>query len=219
MACFDRFKISFDQLPREIPIFPLPGALLLPGGRLPLNIFEPRYINMVLAAMQTPSRMIGMIQPMDGESMRDDTELYKTGCAGRISSFVETDDNRILITLHGVCRFSAESDYLQSGGYRVARCDWNAFGHDLECDAKIDIDRAAVLKSLRQYLDHMKMPVDWDAIQSAPNSVLINSLAMACPFDSKEQQLLLEAEKICDRAKIICCLLQMGVHDCQEQKH
>jgi Lon protease-like protein len=219
MSCFDRFKISAAEFPAELPIFPLPGGLLLPGGRLPLNIFEPRFLNMVLAAMQSPSRLIGMIQPMDGESMDDDTELYKTGCAGRISSFSETNDNRILITLHGVCRFDAHEARLAPGGYRTVRADWSAYIHDLEPDAKIEIDRPAVLKSLREYFDHIKMPVDWDAVQSAPNEVLINSLAMACPFDFKEQQLLLEAPKICDRAKIMCCLLQMGMHECGDNKH
>ncbi len=220
MACFERFKIGFADLPQNLPIFPLPGALLLPGGQLPLNIFEPRFVNMVLDAIQTPSRLIGLIQPVDGESMEDNTKLYDIGCAGRISSFVETQDSRILITLHGVCRFKLKTVSLAARGYRQITADWDKFSSDLDGEDKIQIDRACIMESLKDFLRRHKMQVDWKTIEAAPDYVLVNNLAMVCPFAPKEQQALLEAADLTERTKIMACLLKMSVHDknCNEKQ-
>lgn len=218
--CFDKFKIAASDLPGELPIFPLPGALLLPAGRLPLNIFEPRYVNMIVDALQSPTRMIGMMQPLDGESMDDDAPLYQIGCAGRISSFVETEDGRILITLHGICRFKTEHVTLTDRGYRKAGIDWKPYLDDMVPIDEMSIDRQNLLDNLKVYLKHIKMPADWDVIENAPNYVLINSLAMVCPFECKEQQALLEAQTLCERARVMNCLLKMSLHDCAEKnKH
>lgn len=211
--CFQDFRASAKDLPQTLPLFPLPGALLLPQGRLPLNIFEPRYLNMTIDALQTPGRLIGMIQPCDGESMENCAKLYQTGCAGRISSFAETEDGRILLTLHGVCRFTVESENLTAGGYREARVNWQKFLPDLTEQNPDGIDRTELLQNLKRYFKHIKMPADWEAIEAAPLSVLINSLAMVCPFECTEQQALLEAASIADRAKVMNCLLKMSLHD------
>ncbi len=213
MACFERFKINFADLPESIPLFPLPGALLLPGGQLPLNIFEPRYVTMILDALATPHRLVGMVQPQDGESMENETPLYRTGCAGRISTFSETHDSRILITLQGVCRFHLSSDNLTGGGYRKGKIDWRDFASDLADTPGGSIDRASILCNLKQYLKSCNMNADWSMIEGAPDYVLVNTLAMVCPFDCREQQALLEAPTLAERAEIISCLLNMASHD------
>ncbi len=220
MPCFERFKAKFEDLPTDIPIFPLPGALLLPGGQLPLNIFEPRYVNMILDAMRTGTRLIGMIRPKDEESMGDDCALYKTGCAGRISSFAETPDDRILITLHGVARFDLLSDDLTDRGYRQAKVDFSKYKRDFTDEPNEKIDRAVILRDLKQYLKRCKMEADWHMVEGAPDYVLVNTLAMVCPFGCQEQQALLEAPNLPERAKIISCLLNMSMHDkdCREKQ-
>jgi Lon protease-like protein len=205
-----KFEITFDSLPRELPIFPLPGALILPRGHLPLNIFEPRYLQMVIDAVQTPARLIGMIQPLDGESMDDEAPLYTTGCAGRISSFSETEDHRILLSLTGVCRFDVEHVELTEEGYRKVRPRWDRYRSDLEPCPKIEIDRAAMANCLKKYFVQNRMDVDWDVVSRSTDEALVTSLAMVCPFDYKEQQALLEANGLQQRAEMIMTLIEMA---------
>ncbi len=212
-------NITASDLPESLPLFPLPGALLLPHGRLPLNIFEPRYLHMVLDALSSPHRLIGMIQPLDGESMENETPLYKTGCAGKIESFTETHDGRILITLCGVCRFDCADTAMHANGYRTAKADWSRFSaNDFSTGEGAQICRDTLLKHLKVYLKHFQMPADWEMIETSHPAALVTTLAMVCPFDYKEQQALIEEPDLEKQAEMLCCLLQMAVHDCPQKK-
>ena len=204
------FEPSFAELPRIIPIFPLSGALLLPGGMLPLNIFEPRYLNMTQAALTSGNRTIGMIQPEtdDGD---DSPPVYETGCAGRVVSFAETDDGRILITLSGMCRFSVVEELPLKDGYRRVVADYSRFRSDMSADATANIDRDGLLEVLKAYLEHEGIEANWKAIEDADDDRLVASLAMMCPFQSSEKQALLEAPDLAERARVIVALLQMAL--------
>ena len=198
----------FD-LPPVIPVFPLPGALLLPRGRLPLNIFEPRYLAMIDHALRT-SRVIGMIQPSGGaDAMRP--ELFPVGCLGRLTSWSETGDGRFLITLTGMARFQIESELDSATPYRQVQACYKSFPHDLEeCDDEAEIDRHRLAASLKCYLKQHQIAADWNSIERAPGEVLINSLAMICPFDVAEKQALLEAPTLCERARMLTALIEMA---------
>lgn len=207
----DRFNLCKEELPKTIPVFPLPGALLLPRGHLPLNIFEPRYLNMVFDALESPSRLIGMIQPLDGESMCDETPLYTTGCAGRITSFTETEDKRVLISLTGLCRFDIEGGQMAHGGYRLVNARWDRFCSDLKPAPQIDWDREKLFTCLKKYFQIHNMAVDLDMVRQSSDEALVTSLSMVCPFDYKEQQALLEAVSIQERAEMIQTLIGMAI--------
>ena len=204
------FEPSFTELPRVIPIFPLEGALLLPGGMLPLNIFEPRYLNMTQAALTDETRTIGMIQP-EGDEAGDSPAVYQTGCAGRIISFSETDDGRILITLSGMCRFNVVEELPLKDGYRRIVADYGPFRNDMRVDATDDIDRARLLAVLKAYLEHEGIEANWKAIEGADDARLVASLAMMCPFRASEKQALLEAPDLAERARVIVTLLEMAL--------
>jgi Lon protease-like protein len=205
------FHPTFDELPRTIPIFPLSGALLLPGGQLPLNVFEPRYLNMVRDALGS-DRMIGMIQPTEKERMaaEDHPPVYPVGCAGRITSFTETDDGRFLITLTGVCRFRAGRELPLLNGYRRVEALYDRYQEDLEPPVDIDVDRARLIEALRGFLDAQNIDADWDSVDDAGNEYLVTALAMACPFEPQEKQAILEAPDLAARADTIITLLEMG---------
>lgn len=193
-------------LPDEMPIFPLTGVLLLPRGHLPLNIFEPRYIAMVNEALST-HRIIGMIQPRACEG----PELYDVGCAGRIISFEETADGRYLITLAGVNRFKVKKELEPKDGYRRVKPDWVEFENDqvpMEC---LDLNKPKLLDLLKQYFDHEGLSCDWNAIESSQDERLITALAMICPFNACEKQVLLETLCCKDRAKTFMTMLDMAV--------
>lgn len=207
------FAIRFADLPVVLPIFPLSGALLLPHGRLPLNIFEPRYLNMTLDALGH-GRMIGMIQPTDPDAA-EPVPVYPTGCAGRISSFAETDDGRLQITLTGVCRFRINSEIESVRGYRRVIADYAPFAGDLEAPDDDDegIDRERLLAALRPYFRLREMKVNWEVIEDAPATALVTSLAMLCPFATAEKQALLEAPSLRRRAEVMTSLMEMAVFD------
>ena len=195
------------DLPQVIPVFPLPGAILLPRGQLPLNIFEPRYLNMVDDAM-AGDRIIGMIQPT-GPSL-DAPALSAVGCAGRITSFAETSDGRYLITLTGVCRFRVVAELDGRTPYRQVRAAFALFEADLTPpEGEGDFDRPGFLDALRRYLAHRGLDVDWDAAEGAPVEALVNSLTMALPFEAAEKQALLEAADIWARASDLAALLRI----------
>lgn len=199
------------DLPTEIPIFPLPGALLLPDGQLPLNIFEPRYLAMVSDAMGH-GRIIGMIQPRPkGDlDLQADVDLFDVGCAGKIISFSETDDGRYLITLEGVSRFRIERELEDVKGYRrVSVADYL----DLDPGAISGLrsfDRARLVTAMRAYLQAQSMEADWDAINGLADVELITTLAMACPFGIRENQALLEADDVLNRGQLLTELLEMS---------
>lgn len=159
------FDPAFEELPATIPVFPLTGVLLLPRGKLPLNIFEPRYLNMTLDAMGTACRMIGMIQPSDSENRGKHPELYRVGCAGRITSFNESEDGRLLVTLSGICRFKIAEELELHRGYRQVKADWSAFADDLIEEPSVTIDRARLLQGLRDFFKMQGITANWDAIE------------------------------------------------------
>ena len=196
------------DLPELIPVFPLDGALLLPGCQLPLQIFEPRYLNMVDDAM-SGHRLIGMIQTANGGD-RARPHLAEVGCVGRVTAYAETGDGRYLITLTGVCRFVAAGELEINTPYRQVRPDYTRFACDLEADeTPLPLQRGPFLDTLRRYLDHKGLAVEWDAAKQAPAAALINSLAMGLPLDPAEKQALLEAPTIVDRTRVLTALLEI----------
>ena len=199
--------IKAIELPQVIPVFPLPGSILLSRGQLPLNVFEPRYLNMVDDAM-AGDRVIGLIQPIGGLGVQP--PLARVGCAGRITSFNETSDGRYLITLTGICRFNVAGELQVKTPYRQVRADFAPFEADLRApDPAAEFDRHGFLDALRPYLEHRGLNVDWDTAEAAPQEALINSLAMALPFEAPEKQALLEAETLDARAEALTALLRI----------
>jgi Lon protease-like protein len=198
-----------SPLPDTLPIFPLPGVLLLPRGRLPLNIFEPRYLAMTEDALGG-ARLIGMIQPSDPAADNRHPALYSTGCAGRITSFAETDDGRYLITLTGVSRFRIREELQLSRGYRVVVPEWREFAADLDREAAPGFDRDRLVTALQGYFAQHQLKADWDAIRAAPPEEIVTSLAMMCPFDASEKQALLDAANFADRAQLLTAIIEMA---------
>jgi len=196
------------DLPQAIPVFPLDGALLLPGGQLPLNIFEPRYLNMVDDAM-AGDRLIGMVQTRAGD--RERPPLAPVGCLGRVTSFAETPDGRYMITLTGLCRFEVGDELPVRTPYRQVRARFDRFEDDLKEDdaGSSRLDRASFLAALARYLDHRGLGIEWETAEAAPVDSLVNSLAMGLPFDAAEKQALLEAVTIEDRANALTALLEI----------
>ncbi|MBP6011467.1 MAG: LON peptidase substrate-binding domain-containing protein [Alphaproteobacteria bacterium] len=200
---------SLADMPAVVPVFPLTDALLLPRGRLPLNIFEPRYLAMVDDAMRT-TRVIGMIQPATTNDQLRKPPLYPVGCLGRITSWSETGDGRVLITLSGQLRFRIKAELKTTTPYRQVETDYTEFATDLE--EPIDdqsIDRARLGHCLKNYLKQKNLDADWQSIERAPAEVLVNSLAMICPFNPAEKQALLEAPELSDRAQLLTTLIEM----------
>ncbi|MGA1445325.1 MAG: LON peptidase substrate-binding domain-containing protein [Candidatus Puniceispirillaceae bacterium] len=208
------FDPEFDQLPMRIPIFPLPSALLLPGGQLPLNVFEPRYLAMVKHALATPTRLIGMVQPRDlaGDTTAEEPPLFETGCAGRVSFFQESDDGRFVIALNGVCRFHRLDQQLDPNGFLVADVDWRPFANDLRMDISA-LDRDPLMDVLRRYFDLKGFETDWTQIENSDNHQLLATLSMVCPFEVAEKQALLEADSMASRADLLIAMMEMAIHD------
>jgi len=200
---------SWPDLPHSLPLFPLTGAVLLPRGALPLNVFEPRYLEMVDYAL-SGDRLIGMIQPTQNEETTLKPKLSAVGCAGKIVSFQEMPDNRYLITLAGICRFRVQEEMDSTTAWRAARCDFAPFAGDLVEMPDEDFPRERLLAALKQYLSNRDMNADWNSVLTAPGEALVNALAMMCPFDPAEKQALLEAHGFQDRASTLMALLEMG---------
>jgi len=202
-----------DLLPDALPLFPLKGVLLLPGATLPLNIFEPRYLNMVEDALGN-GRIIGMIQPKiaNVESPGGEPAVYETGCAGRIVSFEETGDGRFTIMLLGMCRFRIESELPLQSGYRVVCPDFNPFFDDLNDDECRVPDREALLTTVGAYFIANDIEADWSSIEGAADSALITTLSMLCPFDPIEKQALLECENTILRGQLLGNLMALSLH-------
>jgi Lon protease-like protein len=209
------------DLPQVIPIFPLDGALLLPGGDLPLQIFEPRYLNMVDDVM-TGERVIGMIQTRAGGD-RDRPKLAKVGCLGRITSYAETSDGRYLITLTGVCRFEAGEELSIPTPYRQLRARYERFEGDLSRDEEAmaaESVRSRFARALKRYLNNRELDIDWDTANSAPLESLVNSLAMGLPFEPAEKQALLEAQDLTGRFDALTTLLEIdSMEDGDDESH
>jgi len=200
---------TIADLPANVAVFPLAAALLLPGGRMPLNIFEPRYLQMVDEVIGT-SRLIGMIQPaLDGRARADgEPELCEVGCLGRLTSFAETSDGRYLISLSGVCRFRIGEELTVKTPYR--QCRIVPFAADLVEDAGAsEVDRTSLLKAFRQYLEANELEADWESVSRADNATLVNALSMMAPYGPAEKQALLEAADLKTRAETLIAITQM----------
>ena len=209
------------DLPQMIPIFPLDGALLLPGGDLPLQIFEPRYLNMIDDVM-AGDRVVGMIQTKPGgDRMRP--KVTDVGCAGRITSYAETPDGRYLITLTGICRFDAGDELITPTPYRQLRARYDRFEHDLSEAPHTQAPEAArnrFARALKRYLNRRDLDIDWETAQSAPLESLVTSLAMGLPFEPAEKQALLEAPTLSGRFETLSTLLEIdGVDDGDDEGH
>lgn len=196
-------------LPAEIPLFPLRGAILLPRAQLPLNIFEPRYLAMTEDALGS-GRMIGMVRPRHDDDVNP--VLYDVGCAGRITSFMETGDGRYLLTLTGVSRFKIVDEALVDGGFRRGTVDWSPFAFDVyDAPEENQHLREHVIELLMRYLEDVGLKADWDSIEGASAETIINSVAMSCPFGPDEKQAILEAHTVESRGETLIALMEMAI--------
>jgi uncharacterized protein len=201
-------------LPEIIPVFPLAGALLLPRGQMPLNIFEPRYLAMIEDALRSPHRLIGMIQPDPAHPGPDQTKpnLFRVGCAGRITQFAESGDGRYLIQLTGIARFRVDEELPASALYRQCRVTYRPFADDFIARKGEDqVDRKALLRALTEFLKANNLKADWEGIENAPNEALVNALAMMSPYDVAEKQALLEAPDLKTRAEILIAVTEIAL--------
>lgn len=198
------------RLPDVLPVFPLESALLLPACRLPLNIFEPRYLQMVEDAL-SGDRLIGVIQPVGPENDEYDPPLQQIGAAGRIASMKETEEGSYLINLIGVSRFCVVRELHTDKLYRLVEPDWTPFRSDLASHPDAAIDREELVANLRAYFDARGLEANWRAIDRSGNEELVNSLAMVCPFDATEKQALLEARDLQERSRLVIALMNMAV--------
>jgi len=198
------------DLPDVLPVFPLPGALLLPRARLPLNIFEPRYLAMLDDTLRSEHRLIGMVQPI--EEGAKPPRLHRIGCAGRLTSFSETEDGRYLIALSGVSRFRISGEIDGFTPYRRVRPEWGDFRRDLDGpDSDAGFQRDEFLDLLKRYFEANNLSSDWDSLRDADTEMLINSLSVMCPFSVEEKQALLEAPRLTDRRDTLMALLQFAI--------
>jgi hypothetical protein len=201
-----------DALPDVIPVFPLPGALLLPRGQMPLNIFEPRYLAMVDDALRSTHRLIGMIQPDPTHPGPDQTkpQLFRVGCVGRITQFAESGDGRYLIQLTGIARFRIDEELSVATLYRQCRVSFQPFAGDfIARKGEDEVDRKALLRALTAFLKANKLKADWEGIENAPNEALVNALAMMSPYDAAEKQAMLEAPDLKTRAEILVAVTEI----------
>jgi len=215
LSSIDRYRRPADLTPR-IPIFPLRGAILLPRATLPLNVFEPRYLEM-LDDVMSGDRLIGIIQPAAGAStddeespLADSVGLRRVGCVGRVTNYQEVDHARLVITLTGITRYEILDEAVTDLPYLVASFSYDRFASDLnEGLGEDQVDRSNLLRVLRSYLDANKLEADWAAIQRASSEFLINALCVMCPYGPEEKQALLEADDLKRRADVLVALAEM----------
>ncbi len=201
--------IQSKDLPDTLAVFPLPGALLLPRARLPLHLFEPRYLAMIDDVLKTPTRLIGMIQPYEGP---DGDKLHSIGCAGRVSAFSETEDGRYMITLSGVSRFRIQSEVEGFTPYRSCKVAWDGFERDLgPSEEDPQFDRPVFMKALGRFFENQGLNTDWDSLGDADDELLINSLSMLCPFEPEDKQALLEAPCLSTRRETLKTLIDFAL--------
>ena len=199
-----------SELPETIAIFPLPGALLLPRARLPLHIFEPRYLAMIDDVLKTPARLVGMIQPFEGAGGAD--RLHSIGCAGRLSAFSETEDGRYLTTLSGVSRFRILHEVEGFAPYRRCDVSWAGFERDRgPAEKDPGLDRAPFMDLLNRFFQSQGLSTDWDAVRDAEDELLINSISMLCPFPPEDRQALLEAPTLVTRRETLVTLIEFAL--------
>jgi len=199
------------DLPPVLPVFPLPGALLLPRGQLPLNIFEPRYLAMIDDSLRDSHRLIGMIQPDPAHpGSGDKPNLFKVGCVGRITQLAETGDGRYLLQLTGVVRFRIEEELAVLTAYRQCRVSYVPFADDfIARKGEETVDRKTLLEALSSFLKANNLKTDWEGVENAPNEALVNALAMMSPYGVAEKQALLEAPDLKTRAEILVAVTEI----------
>lgn len=202
------------DLPETIALFPLPGALLLPRSRLPLHIFEPRYLALVEDALKTPGRVIGMVQPRGGPGGGTGcaAKLHAIGCAGRLTAFSETEDGRYMITLTGLSRFRLRDETEGFAPYRRARVDWSAFERDRgPAESDPGLNRARFMALLGRFFTSRGLTTDWSSLRDAEDELLVNALSMLCPFEPEDKQALLEAPSLATRRETLVTLIEFAL--------
>jgi hypothetical protein len=211
------------DLPDTIPIFPLPGALLLPRARLPLHIFEPRYLAMIDDTLKTQARLIGMIQPYEAPLAyerggdRDGQRLHAIGCAGRVTAFSETEDGRYMLTLSGASRFRVLREVEGFAPYRRCEVSWAGYERDLGAvERDPELQRDPFLDALNRYFQSQGLSTDWDTVREAEDELLINSLSMLCPFPPEDKQALLEAPTLPTRRETLVTLIEFALRGGRE---
>lgn len=198
------------DLPDVIAVFPLPGALLLPRARLPLHIFEPRYLQMLEDTLKTPERLIGMVQPNPRPT--SDDALHAIGCAGRVTQFSETEDGRYMITLGGISRFRITGEIQGFQPYRRCEVSWAGFERDMgKTEADPEFHRPSFLALLRKLFERRGMSTDWETLKEAEDELLINSLSMLLEFDAEDKQALLEAPSLSTRRETLITLIEFAM--------
>lgn len=206
------------DLPDTVSLFPLPGALLLPRSRLPLHLFEPRYLAMLEDTLKTPHRLIGMVQPNPLKG-QDGAGLHSIGCAGRVTQFSETEDGRYMITLSGVSRFRIQKEIDAFTPYRRAEVSWDGFERDLgPTDSDKGFDRTEFMKLLARYFEVRELRTDWEALEDADDELLINSLSMLLGFDPEDKQALLEAPCLSTRRETLVTLIEFALRSGDERE-
>ncbi len=214
--------ITAADLPETLPVFPLPGALMLPRARLPLHIFEPRYLAMIEDCLKTSHRLIGMIQPREtpaSEKRAGENRLQAIGCAGRLTGFSETEDGRYMITLSGVSRYRVKEEVQGFTPYRRCLVDWAPFARDLGlAEEDPGFRREEFMGLLGRYFSRLNLSTDWNSLKEAETELLINSLAMLCPFSPEDKQALLEAPTLETRRETIVTLIEFGLRGSGEEE-
>ncbi len=203
---------SLDELPDTLPVFPLADAAMLPGTALPLNIFEPRYLNMILDAFAA-DRLIGMLQPDPRFAGESPVQTFNVGCAGRITAFNETDDGRLLISLQGVCRFRVSRELELRHGYRQVIAQWSEFAADLTRDKEFELSRNSFKQAFQAFFAANRIRIDWPALEKKEDHYLVDFLSMNLPFSSEEKQALLEARDTELRCQALLAIVGMAVVD------
>ncbi|MAZ07132.1 MAG: hypothetical protein CMM99_01515 [Rickettsiales bacterium] len=208
------FDKNVSDLPKTLPIFPLSNVLLLPRSKLPLNLFENRYLHMFDYALSN-GRAIGMVQPKTVKALKNSERnptIYSIGCAGYITAFTETNDNRYEIILKGICRFLVKDELPLLNGFRRAKVEWESYKNDLsQVNFQNSTNRLSFEDILKKYLQKKSINADWEAIEASSDEELINSISMGCPFDINEKQALLEAKSLEDRMDVLMSLMQMSM--------
>ncbi len=203
------FMPKFADLPAELPVFPLAGAVAMPGIQLPLNIYEQQYLNMIQDVLAT-DHLIGMIQPLIGQEDVEVPALHRVGCAGRVTSYSETQDGRVVIVLTGVCRFEVQGELEETRGYRRVRAGWSRFAHDFQPETGHLVNRERFLASLRSYVRPRGVEIPWDDLKAMEDLDLINLLTAHLPLPSEDKQALIETINLVDRAELMRGLMDMA---------
>lgn len=205
--------LTRSDLPETLAVFPLPGAVVLPRGHLPLHLFEPRYLAMLEEALKTPHRLIGMVQPGSGPG-----GLQLIGCAGRITQFSETEDGRYMITLTGISRFRVLREVIGFTPYRRCAVSWDGFDRDMgKPERDPGLNRETFFDLLDRYFDQEELRTDWDSLKEAEDEMLINALSTLCPFEPEEKQALLEAPSLMTRRETLVTLMEYALHGGTEE--